>query len=130
MDWLSALRTLWEDFAKKPVWGVNDCCQYAARYVQLRTGDDHAAKFEYHDKSAALRILSEYDGLTGVISMCIGPPLERHAIAGDLVICDMGESGFTTGVFNGDLVLGIHPEHGLVQILASRINCAWDPCHK
>ena len=131
MSWLEALRRVWLEYLDPPQWGVRDCCQLASRYVFLRTGVDHAATFHYTDKAGALQLLADHGGMVGLISECIGAPVEREPHEGDLVACDLGigthsDEVLTTGIFNGQYVIGFHPDDGLCRIPKRLIRQVWN----
>jgi len=128
-SWDDALRMICTEYLGQPlIWGIRDCCQFAATYVHARTGIDHSVDFNYDGKMGAARILAEHDGIQNLISKYLGEP-KRDSSPGDLVLCNlavaMDESVQTLGVTNGSFVWGIHPDDGLVRIPLGSIAAAW-----
>lgn len=84
-------------------WGTNDCATFAADWVAILTGVDHAAGLRgvYSTALGAARILDASGGLEGIAARTgfkeVGP---AYAQRGDLVIFD-DENGPTLGVCDG-----------------------------
>ena len=130
MNWNDALRHVCRAYINQPLqYGTRDCCQFAALYVEARTGVDHAAAFRYDSELAAARILKESGGIESLISACIGSPRDGPSVEGDLVACDLAIDAEhvvrTLGINNGTYVWGIHPDDGLCRIPARSIITAW-----
>jgi len=129
MKWEEALRHVCSQYMDQPLeWGVRDCCQFAATYVNARIGVDYAVDFNYDGKLSATRILAEHGGIRELVSAYLGDA-KPSPEPGDLVMCALaiseGKSVETLGVTNGNYVWGIHPDTGLVRISLRGIVCAW-----
>jgi hypothetical protein len=106
--WPSLLTTFIEERRLMPfAWGRNDCCLFAADWVQICTGCDpaHELRGKYSTALGAARILRELGGVRGVIQR-MGEPLGLQRIKsvqdqrGDLVVADTG-NGESIGICIG-----------------------------
>lgn len=88
-------------------WGKNDCCLFAADWVERCTGIDPAAELrgKYSSALSAGRLLEEMGGVRGIIR-AIGEPIGMkridgtHDQRGDLVVADTG-NGESIGICIG-----------------------------
>lgn len=88
------------------VWGVNDCCLFAADGVLAITGTDIAAAYrgKYDSAIGALKILADYDGsVIAIIDKHVKLPRTTLALArrGDLVAFEQ-EGEMALGICCGD----------------------------
>lgn len=103
-NWPAALALFFEEKHHQPfAWGHNDCCMFAADWVAILMGVDHAAGFrgKYSDALGAARILKERGGIEAIVD-ATGYPRQPVSFAqrGDLMLFDM-PSGPTLGVCAG-----------------------------
>jgi hypothetical protein len=87
-DWPQRLREFLEARDGEPfLWGVNDCCMFAAAAVQAITGVDvlHAPPW---DETTAARTLRRERGLAGAVTARLGRPLPTPSLAqrGDILL--------------------------------------------
>lgn len=88
-------------------WGSNDCCLFAADWIQEATGVDPAAELRgtYSTGLGGLRLINEHGGMVGIMRH-FAEPLGFCEIAagaasrGDIIIRDCG-LGDTAGIVIG-----------------------------
>lgn len=103
-NWPSKLAAFIEGRRFVPfAWSTNDCCTFAADWILILTGVDHAAEYRgtYSSALGAGRILAERGGLEAIAAAAgytAIPP--AFASRGDLVLFDMPD-GPTLGVCAG-----------------------------
>lgn len=86
--WESRLATYLEEERYLPlVWGVNDCCQFAANIVCLITTRDYSmAVGDYGSKAEAVKILKREGGVERIADKCLGGRISpKQAQRGDVV---------------------------------------------
>lgn len=99
------------------VWGLNDCCVFAADCVQAITGKDPApAGLRSHrTEKQALRALKRHGGVAGIATAAMGQPVpSSQASVGDVVLCQSGKRDML-GICNGSTALAPGPT-GLVTV--------------
>jgi hypothetical protein len=106
--WPNLLTQFIEERRSVPfVWGQNDCCLFAADWVERCTGFDPAAELrgKYSSALSAARILEKHGGVRGIIRT-FGEPVGLQRIdgkfdqRGDLVVADTG-NGESIGISIG-----------------------------
>lgn len=91
------------------VYGVQDCCLFAADWVERATGVDPAALLRgtYHNAAGAARILARNGGVTGLATAALGQPVPSAlAQRGDLVLVDGDDGRPALAVVIGDRAVG------------------------
>lgn len=119
------------------VWGVNDCCTFAADWVMVvrRVGDPIADVREFGATLAqlepsqaavrALRWLDEHGGLRALATERLGAPMPGPmAQSGDLALVEHGAARLSLGVCVGHHVAAPGPE-GLQRVPLSSAIAAW-----
>jgi hypothetical protein len=109
-------------------WGVMDCCQFAGRWVEGRTGRDPLADFRYGSAKDALRILSKSGGLPNAVDRGMTSIGMRRTDAPDFgdigVIETRGDvqniAGAAVAIFNGVYWIGKQPD-GLAYVKAKSL---------
>lgn len=67
-------------------WAENDCCQFAARCVEVMTGVNFAEDFCYSTEFGAARYIRQNGGLTELITRLLGVPVcVNYLQRGDVV---------------------------------------------
>jgi hypothetical protein len=86
----------------------HDCCLFVARCVDAMTESDFSARLRacYHDEATALAYLERMGGMQAAVTVHLGPPLERPAMArrGDVVMFHDGAGRETLGICTGELL--------------------------
>lgn len=113
-------------------WGLNDCCTFAASWVQISTGEDALRTFSRHWRTAAgaARVLKRHGGLMAAVTRVLGEPV-RPALAhrGDLLLMPANLTaermmGGCLGVSFGSRV-GSPGQGGLALIPAGEAVACW-----
>lgn len=126
MNWHEALKLAVKQYESRPVmWGISDCCQFAATYWKHMTGENLAADFDYQDKLEAGRILVTYDGMEGLLEYLLGEPGTLKP--GAVVLTVVDDDTYAPGVYTGYCVWAFHPDEGLCRFTTHDIRKAW-PC--
>lgn len=124
-EYLEAVRS--REFA----YGAFDCCLFAADWVQIATGIDHAAELRgYASKAQAYEIIERYGSIEAMVTQLLErePIHPAHAQRGDIVLASVpvaqGEAGETIGICEG-----VHSHfpcaRGCVQFRTLRARIAW-----
>ena len=126
-NWPSLLHAFIDEKRKVPFeWSKNDCATFAADWVAILTGVDHAANLRgtYSSALGAARILDAAGGLEGIVARTgfkeVGP---TYAQRGDLVVFD-DENGPTLGVCIGKHSAFAHAD-GVAFRLTLECRRAW-----
>jgi len=124
VNWRSALNKYFEEVAPF-AWGQNDCCKFCAGAVKAMTGKDYAFDFEqYSSKTQALRLLRKYNGVYGVVSKCLGAPIDkRFAGYGDVAMFTT-EQGDTLGICVGTKIAAVS-DKGLIFLPIAMATQVW-----
>jgi len=126
-NWPNLLAQFIEQRRDQPfAWGVNDCCTFAADWVQLCTGVDYAQAWRgrYVSGLGAVRVLDEAGGVEALVDA-----LGLHRVApqlagrGDIVAQQAGR-GVTLGICLG-VTTAFVAEDGLVFGPLSSVETAW-----
>lgn len=105
------------------VWGVSDCCLFAADAVHAITGIDFAAgrRGTYDDARGALALIEAAGGVAGLV------PFDEidtgYAQRGDVVMLDM-DGRDVLAVHLGDVIAGQGPD-GITRVALSAARRAW-----
>ena len=126
-NWPDLLSAYVEQRRNKPfAWGSDDCCLFAADWVQACTGTDYASAWRgrYTGRLGAARFLEEAGGLgTLVDSLGLVRVLPLQASRGDVVAQDNGR-GLALGICIGSGA-AFAAETGLVFASMQNIKTAW-----
>lgn len=123
-DWPERLAALITERRAQPfVWGVHDCCLFAADVVKAMTGHDPAAPYRgtYSTQEGAAKVLANAGGVFALVDATLGHGQRipvRLAKRGDLVFVDT-EQGVAVGVVTSDHAVFAAPD-GLTQMPLSR----------
>ena len=93
------------------VWGVHDCCLWAADAVQAITGQDLAEGLRgtYHTAAQAARMLEQAGGVRGVATAALGNAVSpKLASVGDVVLFRQAGRELLA-VCNGSTALAVGP---------------------
>jgi hypothetical protein len=103
-NWPDLLAAYIESKRSEPfAWGSNDCCLFAADWVQIATGHDIAAQWRgsYTTALGARRALDEGGGIEALVEQAGGIRIETGlAQRGDLVAQESG-NGVALGICLG-----------------------------
>lgn len=126
-NWPELLAEYVEQRRKEPfAWGSNDCCIFAADWVQACTGTDYASAWRgrYTGRLGAARFLEEAGGLRALVdSLGLVRVLPLQAGRGDVVAQDNGR-GLALGICIGSGT-AFAAETGLVFASMQNIETAW-----
>jgi hypothetical protein len=126
-NWPNLLAQFIEQRRDQPfAWGVNDCCTFAADWVQLCTGVDYAQAWRgrYVSGLGAVRVLDEAGGVEVLVdSLGLNRVTPQLAGRGDIVAQQAGR-GVTLGVCLG-VTTAFVAEDGLVFGPLSSVETAW-----
>ena len=102
MNWSDALTKTITEFTSFE-YGASDCCQFASRYIEHKTGEPSLADkfFSYDDKQSAHAIIDDCTSLVGVVTVCLGKPIPGNPEPGDVAVLQ-GEDEDTVAVYTGD----------------------------
>lgn len=124
-----SLEAHFEEWSRKPfVWGSADCVRFAARWVELQTGKDPMAAYEYASAIEAARVLREGGGLELLTSRVLGPlRRDRRGMEPGAVVLSAFGLGQTLGIAATPRVFVVRSEAGLVPVQAE-LAIGWWPC--
>lgn len=125
-DWVFQMWSVVNDHMDAEfVWGVNDCCLFAARVVDAMTDSDHELDLlsQYSDEETALAYIAAHGSLALAISAHLGDETDGRAQRGDVVIC-ANEGNPCAGICVGSTVAAVSKE-GLVFIPRQDITNRW-----
>lgn len=111
------------------VWGVNDCCTFAADWVRLATGRDPMAALRdsYVDEESAAHMLNAPGGLARLVTAwlsCAPLPLVTTAQRGDVVLYESG-NGPALGVCVGEKFAAMRATGGVGYFAMRHAVSAW-----
>ncbi len=125
--WPDALNEYIERKRRAPfAWGSNDCCLFAADWVQICTGVDYAQAWRgsYSSGLGAVRLLDEAGGVEAMVDALglqrVAPQLAGR---GDIVAQEAGR-GMTLGICIG-VTTAFVAKTGLVFGPIENIETAW-----
>ena len=107
-------------------WGSNDCCIFAADWVEICTGEDHAKAWRgrYTSALGAARVLDEAGGVEALVDALglqrIAPKLAGR---GDIVAQEAGR-GMTLGICLGETT-AYTAKTGLLFGPITNVETAW-----
>jgi hypothetical protein len=107
-------------------WGLNDCCIFAADWVEICTGEDHAKAWRgrYASALGAARVLDEAGGVEALVDALglqrIAPKLAGR---GDIVAQETGR-GMTLGICLGETT-AFAAKTGLLFGPITNVETAW-----
>ena len=107
-------------------WGSNDCCIFAADWVEICTGEDHAKVWRgrYTSALGAARVLDEAGGVEALVDALglqrIAPKLAGR---GDIVAQEAGR-GMTLGICLGETT-AYTAKTGLLFGPITNVETAW-----
>jgi hypothetical protein len=107
-------------------WGVNDCCIFAADWVDVCTGTDYAEKWRgrYSTAIGARRFLDDAGGVEALVdSLGLDRTQPQRAGRGDIVAQDAGR-GITLGICLG-VTTAFVAKTGLVFGSIENAKSAW-----
>ena len=126
-NWPSLLAQFIEARREQPfAWGSNDCCIFAANWVETCTGVDHALAWRgrYSSGLGAARFLDEAGGVEALVDALglqrVAPQLAGR---GDIVAQETGR-GMTLGICLGETTVFV-AKTGLVFGPISNVETAW-----
>ena len=126
-DWQTRFAALCAQRRHQPfVWGVNDCCLWAADAVHAITGHDFAQDWrgQYDDAASAARVLHRLGGVGAIASAALGAPVPlSRATVGDVVLVQQ-DGRRALAVCNGAASLATGPA-GLIAIGLDAALSAW-----
>lgn len=106
-------------------WGVNDCCLFAVKAVDLISGRKLRANFpEYAGEDEAAALLKKLGGVYEITKSCLGAckPVVK-AQRGDVVLFDYG-AGHSLGICVGDKIAAVGA-NGVIFLKLSKGLTAW-----
>ena len=126
-NWPNLLAQFIEQRRDQPfAWGVNDCCTFAADWVQLCTGVDYAQAWRgrYVSGLGAVRVLDDAGGVEALLdALGLQRVAPQQAGRGDIVAQQAGR-GVTLGICLG-VTTAFVAEAGLVFGPLSSVETAW-----
>jgi hypothetical protein len=126
-NWPDLLAAYIEERRNAPfAWGSNDCCLFAADWVELCTGKDYAETWRgsYSSGLGAVRILDEAGGVEALVdALRLHRVAPQQARRGDIVAQQAG-GGITLGICIGPTTVFV-AKTGLVFMPISNIETAW-----
>lgn len=124
----SAFLAYLDAHARTPfAWGSHDCVCFAAGAVRALTGRDLLAEVGHHwtSERGALRLLRKLGGVEGAVDQVLARlPGTAFAHRGDVGLVVQSGIGNLV-VFEGDLVVGVHPVAGLQRLRRGAATVAW-----
>jgi len=108
-DWVGQMWSAIEDHTDAPfVWGLNDCCLFAARVVDAMTDSDFELELssQYSDEETALAYIASHGSLEAAVTSHLGDPSPGRALRGDVVMVD-GGNGHALGICVGGTVAAL-----------------------
>jgi hypothetical protein len=130
MDKYMALTTYMHERANAPfVWGVNDCCMFAADWVMRATGRDpiEALRGSWTDEASASHMLNAPGGLIRLVNTWgAREPLPTVATAqrGDVILFESGQ-GPALGICVGEKFAALKPPQGIGYFSMRHALAAW-----
>jgi hypothetical protein len=126
-NWPDLLAQFIEARRNQPfAWGSNDCCMFAADWVELCTGEDYAKTWRdrYSSALGAVRFLDEAGGVEALVdSLGLQRIAPQLAGRGDIVAQEAGR-GVTLGICLG-VTTAFVAEGGLVFGPLLNVETAW-----
>jgi hypothetical protein len=126
-NWPDLLAEYVDKRRKEPfAWGSNDCCLFAADWVQACTGTDYASAWRgrYTGKLGAARFLDEAGGLGALVdSLGMERVLPSQAGRGDVVMQEAGR-GPSLGICLGASTAFVN-DNGLIFGAIKKVEKAW-----
>jgi hypothetical protein len=126
-NWPNLLAQFIEQRREQPfAWGSNDCCIFAADWVQLCTGVDYAKAWRgrYSSGLGAVRVLDEAGGVEALVDLLglqrVAPQLAGR---GDIVAQEAGH-GITLGICLGATTVYV-AKSGLIFGSLQSVESAW-----
>lgn len=126
-NWPNLLAQFIEQRREQPfAWAVNDCCIFAADWVELCTGVDYAQAWRgrYSSGLGAVRFLDEAGGVEALVdALGLQRATPQQAGRGDIVAQEAGR-GITLGICLGDTTAFV-AKSGLVFGPITNVETAW-----
>lgn len=125
-NWPSLLAAFVESRIEAPfVWGVNDCCAFAARAVEVITGREVFADWAtYADAAGAARVVQSAGGVDAIADRVLGARIAAaFAQRGDVVLVEI-DGRQSLAVCLGQVYAAPGVER-LAFIPAGGAQCAW-----
>jgi len=127
-EWYAALDTYIDERRGAPFeWGVNDCCSFAADWVQIATGVDPMAELRGLTSAlAAHRALERMGGMLAVVEQFCGPHIPGpFAQVGDLAMVTLPSGHKAMAVCIGPWLTAPSAHGGLSMIPVDAAEAAW-----
>ena len=124
-NWEELLYSYIEEQNKKPfVWGVNDCCLFAAEWLKRCIEIDLLNEYPCTTAKEALKILSDNNGVDGIADKYLDSISVNLAKRGDLVMCSVDGKRDGLGICVGKIsVFKGHGEN--MYTLTNKCTKAW-----
>ena len=126
-NWPNLLAQFIEQRREQPfAWAVNDCCTFAADWVAVCTGTDHAQPWRgrYSSGLGAVRFLDEAGGVEAMVdALGLQRIAPQQAGRGDIVAQEAGR-GITLGICLG-VTTAFVAKTGLVFGPITNVETAW-----
>lgn len=106
--------------ARPFAWGRHDCVRFAGGAVEAATGRKPALP-TWTSERGALRVLARLGGLEAAVDGVLTRTPAALAQRGDVALVDDA----ALGVVEGEFVLALSPDAGLVRLPRSAIRTAW-----
>lgn len=115
--------------ARAPIafaWGTNDCCTFAADWVEVARGTDPMADLRgITSERQAARVLRDEGGLLAAVTARMGIAIPgTMAQVGDVALVRHGEGRLSMGVCLGDSI-AVPSEAGLARAPITTAEAAW-----
>lgn len=126
-NWPELLAEYVEQRRKEPfAWGSNDCCIFAADWVQACTGTDYASAWRgrYTGELGAARFLKEAGGLEALVDSLAFQRVARSLVGRGDVVAQEGGRGPTLGICLGASAVFVH-DNGLIFGAIQNVQSAW-----
>lgn len=108
-------------------WGDNDCILFAAKGLEIITGEDYYSKYlPYNNEEEAKNILKKNGGFAGIIKKSLGKPHDNYKKArrGDLVLLKI--PNITCGIVDDSgKFIACPSENGIVRYPISNAYKIW-----
>ncbi|MCP3022310.1 DUF6950 family protein [Cupriavidus basilensis] len=107
-------------------WGKSDCSLFVCDAIEAMTGTDPGARWRgiYSTEKGARRVLRDNDGVVGIATLVLGPPVPPALAArGDVVLVDTLQ-GEALGICLGSQIAAQGPD-GIVFLPIGRGTRAW-----
>jgi uncharacterized protein DUF6950 len=124
------VKAIIKSYKNKPfVWGVNDCCLFAANTVLALTGEDLAEEFrgKYHTKLGAAKVLKQhgFHSIEQLLIAKLGQPIAPlTATYGDVALIENHQGELAAGIVFRSSVYCVGPQ-GLIQLPLSNVIHVW-----